>query len=235
LKLTINQLSSIHSTADVPSITLEETAVTITLRGFEPGTRAALVISECQRGVVEVGRSPFEGLAGQVHARGIVPRIAELAAAFRAARMPVVHAWVAHRPDYTDVARTSMLMARSAKTGFMQAGSVEVEPVPGLDAHPEDHILARRFSINAFNGTDLDATLRHLGVKTLVLAGVSSNVAINSMAISGADFGYQVLVPEDCIAGATAESHAFMVSQLLPLYATVTRQSVVIAALQSPA
>lgn len=203
----------------------------MTLRGLESGTRAALVISECQRGVIEVGRSPFEGLAAQAAERGIVPRIAALAQAFRAAHMPVVHAWVAHRPDYADVARTSMLMVRSAKTGFMQIGSPDVEPVLGLQAHPEDHVQARRFSINGFNGTDLDATLRHLGVKTLVLVGVSSNVAINAMAITGADLGYQVVVPEDCIAGATAESHAFMVSQLIPLYATLTQQSAVLAAL----
>lgn len=203
----------------------------MTLRGLEPGRRAALLISECQRGVIERGQSPFDGLAEQAELRGIVPRIAALAAAFRAAGQPVVHLHVAHSPDYADLARTSMLMARSAKTGFMKIGSVDVEAVAGLLPQPGDHIQSRRFSINGFNGTDLDTTLRHLGVTTVVLVGVSTNVAINTMAVSAADLGYQVLVPEDCIAGASAETHAFVLQHLLPLYSTVSTQAAVAAAL----
>ncbi len=203
----------------------------MTLRGLEPGRRAALLISECQRGVIERGRSPFDGLAEQAEQRGIVPRIAALAAAFRAAGQPVVHLHVAHRPDFADAPRTSMLMARSAKTGFMRAGSADVEPVVGLLPQPEDHVQSRRYSINGFNGTELDATLRHLGVQTVVMVGVSTNVAINTMSVTAADMGYQVLVPEDCIAGASAETHAFVLQHLLPLYTTVTTQAAVAAAL----
>lgn len=203
------------------------------LRGLEPGCRAALLISECQRGVIEAGRSPFDGLAAQVAERGIVAQIAGLAAAFRAAGHAVVHLHVAHRADYADLARTSLLMARSAKTGFMQAGSADVEAVDGLQPQATDHLAARRFSLNGFNGTELDTTLRHLGVRTVVLTGVSTNVAINTMAVSAADLGYQVLVPQDCIAGASAESHAFVLRELLPLYATVTSRAAVEAALRA--
>lgn len=202
------------------------------LRGLEPGTRAALLISECQRGVIERGHSPFDGLAEQVEQRGIVPRIASLAAAFRAAGQPVVHLHVAHRPDHADLARTSMLMVRSARTGFMKLGSHDVEPVAGLLPQGDDHVQSRRFSINGFNGTELDTTLRHLGVRTVVLVGVSTNVAINTLSVSAADLGYQVLVPEDCIAGASAESHAFVLQHLLPLYTTLTTQAAVTTALE---
>lgn len=203
----------------------------MTLRGLEHGRRAALLISECQRGVIERGLSPFDGLAVQAEQRGIVPRIADLAAAFRAAGQPVLHLHVAHRADFADSPRTSMLMARSGKTGFMRSGSVDVEPVPGLLPQPEDHIQLRRYSINGFNGTELDATLRHLGVQTVVLVGVSTNVAINTMSVTAADMGYQVVIPEDCIAGATAETHAFVLLHLLPLYATITTQAAVAAAM----
>lgn len=201
------------------------------LRGLAPGTRAALLISECQRGVIEPGHSPFDGLAAQAAARGIVAQIAALAASFRSAGQAVVHLHVAHRPDYADLARTSVLMARSAKTGFMQVGSSDVEPVAGLAPQAEDHVQCRRYSLNGFNGTELDTTLRHLGVRTVVLVGVSTNVAINTMAVSAADLGYQVLVAEDCIAGATAESHEFVLRHLLPLYATVTSRPAIEAAL----
>lgn len=207
----------------------------MSIRGLEPGTRAALLISECQRGVVEVGRSPFETLAEQVAERGIVERIARLADAFRAAGQPVMHLHVAHRPDYSDVPRTSLIIARAVKAAYMNTDSVDVDPMPALAPQPGDHVQARRFSLGAFNGTDLDATLRHLGVRTLVLCGVSSNVAINNTALTGSDLGYQVLVAEDCSAGASAETHAFMVRNLLPLYATVTTQAEIEAALRASA
>lgn len=201
------------------------------LRGLEPGSRAALLISECQRGVIERGLSPFDGLAEQVQQRSIVPRIAALADAFRAAGHAVLHLHVAHRPDYADLPRTSVLMARSAKTGFMKMGSRDVEAVAELVPQAVDHVQSRRFSINGFNGTELDTTLRHLGVRTVVLVGVSTNVAINTMAVSAADLGYQVLVPEDCIAGASTETHAFVLQHLLPLYATITTRAALAAAL----
>jgi nicotinamidase-related amidase len=205
------------------------------LRGLDNlarGRRPALLISECQRGVVDADLSPFPTLAEQVAQRGIVPRIAELAQAFRTMGLPVLHLHVAHRPDCTDLPRTSALISRAVKTGYMRAGSPDVESVAGLPVLSGDHLQARRYSLGAFNGTELDTTLRHLGVGTLVLTGVSSNVAVNVTALTGSDLGYQVLVPEDCIAGASAESHDFVCRQLLPLYATLTSQAAVLKALQ---
>ena len=203
----------------------------MTLRGFEPGKRVALLISECQRGVVDPSRAMFGTLAAQVEERQIIPRIARLANSFRRAKQPVVHLWVSHRPDYADTPRVSTIFGLAIKHKMMISGSTDVEPVPGLEPQQQDHIQERRFSLCAFNGTDLNTTLRNLRIDTLVLTGVSSNVAINSSSIAGSDLGYQIVIPEDCIAGATAESHDFMVHNLLPLYATLSTQAAVEAAL----
>lgn len=192
------------------------------IRGLDRGQRAALLISECQRGVIEPAHSLYPGLVEQVQSRGIVPRIASLAEVFRAAGLPVVHLHVAHRPDFADLPRTSIIISRSVKTGAMAIGSVDVEAVPELAPHPVDVVDARRYSLVAFHGTGLDQTLRNLGVQTVVLAGVSTNVAISGAALCASDLGYQVVVAEDCIAGATAESHAFIIANLLPLYSTLS-------------
>ncbi|MES2756566.1 MAG: isochorismatase family cysteine hydrolase [Pseudomonadota bacterium] len=192
------------------------------LRGLGPSDRPALLISECQRGVIERELSPFATLAEQAESRGIVDKIAALAAAFRAAGFPVFHLHVAHRPDFADVPLTNVILARSVKQGRMRIGTPDVETVAGLPIDPRDVLHARGFSLVAFHGTDLDQQLRNRGVNTLVVCGVSSNVAVSGSALCGSDLGYQVLVPEDCVAGATAESHAFMVQQSLPLYSTIT-------------
>lgn len=205
------------------------------LRGFAPGQKPALLISECQRGVIEAGLAPFPGLVEQVAVRGIVAKTAQLAAAFRAAGLPVFHLHVAHRPDYADVPVTNVILARSVKNGRMRIGSIDVDPVAGLEVQAGDVLHARGFSLVGFHGTDLDQMLRNRGVTTLVLAGVSSNVAVSGLALCGADFGYQVVVAEDCTAGASAESHAFIVQQGLPLYATLSSGREVAAALAARA
>ena len=201
------------------------------LRGLGSADRPALLISECQRGVIEPGLSPFTTLAEQAAERGIVGKIAALAGAFRAAGLPVFHLHVAHRADCADVPLTNVILARSVKNGRMRIGTPDVNSVEGLEVMADDVLHARGFSLVAFHGTDLDQQLRNRGVTTLVLCGVSSNVAVSGSALCGSDLGYQVLVAEDCVAGATAESHAFMVQQSLPLYSTVTTGTAIAAAI----
>jgi nicotinamidase-related amidase len=205
------------------------------MRGLEQGKRVALLISECQRGVIEPGMSLFPQLAEQVEARGIVGKIARLAVHFRDRGQPVVHLHVAHRPDYCDLQRTSLILARSAKLGAMRRGQPDVDSVAaqGLVDTERDIVHTRTFGIVAFHGTELDATLRHMGVDTVVLAGVSTNVAIPGCAIAAADYGYQVVIAEDCIAGVSQESHEFMVTQSLPLYSTVSSSEAIMRELPS--
>ncbi|MBB2497422.1 cysteine hydrolase family protein [Aquipseudomonas ullengensis] len=202
------------------------------LRGLDKGQRAALLISECQKGVIDPVLSPFQSLAEQAAARNIVPRIARLAQCFRDAELPVIHLHVVHRPGYPDLPRTSAIIVRSIKDQRMIAGSQDVLAVDELQPHPTDIVHARSFSLVAFHGTELDAMLRHLGVQTLVPVGVSTNVAISGVSLCGSDLGYQVVVPEDCIAGASAESHEFILRNLLPLYSTVSDSDAVAQAIR---
>lgn len=195
------------------------------MRGFEKGSKVALLISECQRGVIEREMSDFPGLVDQVEERGVVANAAALAAAFRSNGQLVVHVHVAHNEDYADLPRTSLIMARSAKKGGMKKGSAEVEAVSGLAPEPSDLLHSRSYSLVAFNGTDLDTQLRHRGITTLVLAGVSSNIAMPGMAVCASDLGYQVIIAEDCIAGASAETHAFSIQNTLPLFSTLSNSS----------
>lgn len=205
------------------------------IRGLDKGQRAALLISECQRGVIEAGLSPFPGLVEQAEARGIVGKIALLADAFRAAGLPVFHLHVVHRPGYRELPITSVIMRMSAKNGRMLAGSADAEAVPALPVQAGDNLHARAYSLIGFHGTELDQTLRNMGVQTVVLAGVSSNVAVNGLALCASDLGYQVVVAEDCVAGVSAETHAFMMREALPLYSTLATGAAVAQAVTAPA
>jgi nicotinamidase-related amidase len=201
------------------------------VRGLGPGRRAALVVSECQRGVLDPALAVFPGLAEEAGRRGILARIAALAAAARAAGHPVVHVHVAHRPDFAGLAVTHPLAARIVREGRMVAGTPEVEAMPAAAPAPADHVSSRHSGMGMWYGTDLDAHLRNRRVETVVLCGVSTNVALFAGALGAVDRGYGAVLVEDASAGATAAAHEWMVANTLGLLATLASTDAVLAAL----
>lgn len=181
----------------------------------------ALVISECQRGVIEPGMGGFAGLIDQVEARGIVARIAGLAAAFREADQPVLHLTVAHRSDFADAMPNSLIAALARKQRLMVQSTREIEIVPELAPAPNDFIVERSSGLVGFLGTPLDLILRRMGVRNVVMAGVSTNVAITGCTMVATDLGYQVMVAEDCIAAADPRTHAVIVQEQLRMVARI--------------
>ena len=73
--------------------------------------------------------------------------------------------------------------------------------VAELAPRAEDITIAREHGMTGFYTTPLDAYLRNLGVSTVVVVGVSANIAVNGTAIEAMNRGYHVIVPGDCVAG----------------------------------
>ena len=200
--------------------------MSITIQG-----RAALIVNECQRGVIERGIGSFTGLIDQVEERGIVPRIAVLADEFRARGLPVVHAPVVHRPDFADIRPTSLINALTLKGRRMVAGSPDADYVDPLKPRETDLIVERSSGLIVFIATALDALLRRMDIETVVLTGVSTNLAIAGCAIAAQELGYHVIIPEDCIAGADANTHRVIVQEQLRMIARISSAADVQAAL----
>jgi len=192
------------------------------MRGLEAGKAVALVINECQRGLIEREHGIFPALYEQALSRGIAAKIAALARAFRARSLPVVFLHAIHRADYAGVPMNNALAAHVKRLGALREGTKQVEPAQGLEPEPSDFVVRRDFGMAAFYCTTIDALLRNLGIQTVVLAGVSTNLAIPGMTIACVDRAYQVVIPEDCTAGSSAEVHEFVLKQLLAPLATIT-------------
>ena len=195
--------------------------------------RAALVISECQRGILDPGVAIFKGIADHATDRGMVPNIARLVQAFRAAGRPVVHCTIQHRPDLAGVLPNSMLGSMTLRDRRMIAGSPDVEIPAEIAPRVEDFVSCRATGITAFYGTDLDATLRLQGVDTIVLTGVSTNLALPGFSIEAVNRGYRVILPEDATAGTSAELHSMMITNLLAVLTRVTTTDAVLAQLNA--
>ena len=192
-----------------------------------PG-RAAVVTSECQRGVVG-DAAVLQELAEEAR-RVAVPNIVELVAAARAAGVAVVHCLAVRRADDRGSNTNARLFGATRKLGIrLEPGSPEAEPLPELGADDRDLVLSRYHGLGPMGGTDLDAVLRNLGVTTVIPVGVSVNVAITNLVMDSVNAGYRVVLPRDAVAGVPADYADAVIDHTLSLLATVRTTKEVIA------
>jgi biuret amidohydrolase len=71
-------------------------------------------------------------------------------------------------------------------------------------------------------------------VRTVVVAGVSVNIAITNLVMDAVNRGYQVVVPRDAVAGVPADYADAVIDNTLAMLATVTTTEAVIAAWKEP-
>lgn len=199
------------------------------VRGLEPGTRPALVVSELQRGIVDPAMADLPGLADHVTSRRVPERIGLLADAARRHGVPVVWSLIEPRADRVGTSRNSPLSSMVAR-GNLVVGTETVAVAGGLAVHPEDVVISRVHGLTPFHGTGLDPVLRALRVTTVVLTGVSTNVALTGGAIEAVNRGYQVVLPADCTAGSSPDAHARHLAEFFSLIGAVTDSDSVAAA-----
>jgi nicotinamidase-related amidase len=204
------------------------------VRGLEPENQAALLVVELQNGIANPSYDDTP-LARQVTARAVVARTNMLAAAFREARAPVVFCTIAAAPDWAGFRVNCALAARVRRKGLLVIGTKTGAIHDDLAVAPSDVISQRSHGMSPFTGTELDATLRGYDVDTVVLSGVSTNVALPGAATEAVGLGYNVVLAEDCTAGATDETHQMQITMNLPALATVTDAESIIASLQARA
>src|SRR5271168_1869917 len=170
-----------------------------------PG-HTAIVTQECQGAVI----GPHAGLAllAEEARRVALPNIVRLLPAARAAGVRVVHCLVQRRPD--------------------GRGAVDITPgtpgatlLPELGPEPTDLVLSRWHGVGPMGGTDLDAVLRNLGVSTIVVVGVSLNIAIPNVVMDAVNAAYRVVVPRDAVAGIPTEYGNAIIDNTLSLLATI--------------
>ncbi len=93
------------------------------------------------------------------------------------------------------------------------AGERGGEIVGELTPQEGDFVIHKR-RYSAFFGTDLDLTLRELGVRELELAGVCTQICILYTAADARMLNYDVTVRKDCVASFDEEAHAFALNEM---------------------
>ena len=180
----------------------------------------AIVTQELQGAVV----GPNAGLAALAEEarRAALPNISRLLPAGRNCGIHVVHCLVQRRADGLGANHNARLFAVGKRGVAIEPGSPGATLLPEFGPEPADLVLHRSHGLGPMGGTDLDATLRNLGVTTIVAVGVSLNVAIPNLVMDAVNKAYRVVIPRDAVAGIPAEYGTAIIDNTLSLLATIT-------------
>ena len=179
--------------------------------------KTALVAIDLEHGIVEMpGLAPYAGDA-------VVERARALADGLRKKGGTVV--WVhvlldemLHQPADRPMQQDPHPPASAS------------ELVPGIGLQPGDVVIAKR-QWGAFYGTNLEQTLDRLGIETILLAGILTNVGVESTARAAFDAGYALVFAEDAMTTKSAEWHAFSTTNLFPMMGKVATTKEILAGL----
>ncbi len=188
---------------------------------IDPRT-TALVCIDLQEGIAG---SPTEPHA----AADVVARAARLAAACRRRGALVVLVRV-------DPGRNGELFPRVLTDSPPRSLAVPeswTRIVPELGPEEGD-VVVTKHQPSAFFGTDLDVHLRRRGIRTLLLAGISTNVGVEATARTAFEHGYHAVFAEDAMSARNADLHEHAVHRFFPTIGRVRSTDEIIHAL-SPA
>ena len=161
-------------------------------------------------------QSPFSRLIGrraeglgeyfQERANGqAVPNIRRLLDDFRAAKQRVIY--TTHASETKDGKDWSLPFKRMNAEANEQIGEIalpaKTDPWARIvaDLAPaSDEVVINKTTYGAFSSTGLDATLRSMGIKTIVLVGVVTNRCVETTMRGAADRGYRVILVDDATA-----------------------------------
>ncbi|MFK3733022.1 cysteine hydrolase [Streptomyces sp. NPDC088090] len=193
-----------------------------------------LLTVECQEGVVGVD-SALPELAAVARRSGALANVARLVDAAHRAGVQVVHAVAERRPDGRGSSGNARLFRAAERLPVQQhSGSRAVRVAEPIQVADEDLVVRRLHGLSPLAGTDVDALLRNFGCRTLVVTGVSANVAVPNAVFDAVNLGYTVVVPRDAIAGVPADYTPAMIRNTLALVATLATTDDLLAAWKAP-
>jgi nicotinamidase-related amidase len=153
-------------------------------------------------------------------AGGMLDGVKRLVSWARRGNMPVIWIRTAFRPGYVDATR-GMRATAAQLGGRLVDGTWGAQLVDGLGREPDDIVITKKRP-SAFFGTELNFVLRGLGVERLILAGTSTNWAIESTARDAESLDFDVVVPRDATGARMGDLHEPALRSIASRYGRIT-------------
>ncbi len=168
---------------------------------------SALIVMDFENEIVHPdGKFKAKGYPDFVKSQDTLTKVCRAIENARQARTQVVFVRVGFDDGYLDQPKQSPLFGSADEFGALKLGTWATELHQDLDVRPGDvQIIKHR--VSPFFGTDLEIQLRSRGITHLYLAGVSTDLVVESAARDAHDRDFQVTVLSDCCAAGNNEDH----------------------------
>ena len=161
--------------------------------------------------------------------------------AMRAKGFHVIHTREGHRPDLADLPESKKIRSRGPvyigdpgpMGRILVRGEAGHDIIPELAPIPGEPVIDKPGK-GAFWATDLHAILQNLGVRQLIVTGVTTEVCVHTTVREANDRGYDCLVPSDCVGSYFPAFHAAgleMIKAQNGIFGWVTSSEKILAAL----
>ncbi len=193
--------------------------------------RTALIIQDMQNDVIiEGGAFAESGSPQHAKEQNVVENSAKLADACRAKGVPVIHIHYIVEAGAPGLKLNAPLFQGLKEANAMVRGSWGAAPADGLEPKEGDYVV-EKMRMSGWEGTKLEQLLVGLSRDTVIVTGAWTNMSIEHTARTGADKGYDMVVPEDCCSTMNADWHNASINYALQNVCKVTNSGEVIEAL----
>ncbi|MEK9995317.1 MAG: cysteine hydrolase [Halieaceae bacterium] len=183
--------------------------------------KTALLVIDMQNGFCdEAGSVTAIGLPAS-RLRPAIGGCVSLIEAARATEVPIIFTRYVYRPDYLDgglMAHELIPDLRDGKT--LIAGTWDSDLLPEMAPMPQDFIVDKNRP-SSFFGTNLDATLKNLGVEDLVVCGVTTNCCVETTVRDASQRDYRTFIVQDAVAEYEDDRHEIALRSMGMLFGHV--------------
>lgn len=169
--------------------------------------KALICIDFINEIVGESGKLAGKGYYDFVSRHDTLNNLAAEQAAVRGSGGKVIHVHLGFSGDYSDHPGSSPLLGGARAAGILQVNTDSTTFAAEVSPKEGDIVIVKK-RISAFFGTNLEQILRNLEVSNVLIAGVATDIAVESAARDAHDRDFQVEVVSSCCAAANDDDHS---------------------------
>jgi maleamate amidohydrolase len=188
-----------------------------------PGSRPAVLVVDVLRAYLDPASPLYAGVEEAVAAA------ARLVTAARAAGVPVLFTRVRYAAGGAD---GGLWIRKVPALHVLEEGNPLGDFPPEPAPQPGETVVVKQYA-SAFFGTSLDATLRALGVDTLLVAGLSTSGCVRASVVDAVSLGFRPLVVRDAVGDRDPRPHEAALFDIDAKYGDVVSLEAALALLSS--
>eukprot|EP00629_Pelagomonadales_sp_RCC1024_P008894 CAMPEP_0119260190 /NCGR_PEP_ID=MMETSP1329-20130426/700_1 /TAXON_ID=114041 /ORGANISM="Genus nov. species nov., Strain RCC1024" /LENGTH=219 /DNA_ID=CAMNT_0007259611 /DNA_START=51 /DNA_END=710 /DNA_ORIENTATION=- len=175
--------------------------------GAEPAAaKTAIVFIEFQNEFTTEGGKMYGAVKDVMASTGMLAKAQKVAAAAREKGCTVIHAPISFAADGSDNPNKGLgILAGCHEGSLFTAGTWNAEFCKEMTPAAGDVVVKGKKGLDAFPGTDLEATLRAKKVETVALCGFLTNCCVESTMRTAYEKGFNVITLTDCCATTSAD------------------------------